>query len=334
MAGLTEVEIKIILMELIKRCLILALVTQSKSRGVYDPANDENEDDFLAEFGLPKINNQEIKIQRNTALKEHEKLIKRQNEQYNNGMKSWWDKLNDFADLPDEQRDKEKTGAKVEIEREYNYRGLILDNITEDRSEAYFDMFRYSRSSHPSSYNAVKEAIVSPVQNQQICGSCVSFATIATVETCFKKITGVFGDYSEQELVDCAYGQGANGCRGAKFWSYAKWIVKNKRELMSEVDYPYLNTRPNLRCPREKPYRLGARVTDYSYTRHGDEETMKKLVYEHGAVVTGVCADSTFSYYGGGVLNGCMYSEVNHAVAVVGYGTDENGLPYWLIKNS
>ena len=33
------------------------------------------------------------------------------------------------------------------------------------------------------------------------------------------------------------------------------------------------------------------------------------------------------------MLNGCRSSRVNHAVAVVGYGT-EKGVQYWLIKNS
>ena len=54
-------------------------------------------------------------------------------------------------------------------------------------------------------------------------GSCVAFANMAAIETCFKKKTGVFGefsetfagyknhettepgDYSEQQLVDCGY---------------------------------------------------------------------------------------------------------------------------------
>merc|ERR1719167_1127094 len=63
---------------------------------------------------------------------------------------------------------------------------------------------------------ALLKGFVSPVKNQYSCGSCVAFASTAAIETCFKKKVGVFGDYSEQLLVDCAYKQhGAYGCAGA-----------------------------------------------------------------------------------------------------------------------
>ena len=45
-------------------------------------------------------------------------------------------------------------------------------------------------------------------------GPSVAFANMAAIETCFKKKTGVFGDYSEQQLVDCGYGGYGNGCNG------------------------------------------------------------------------------------------------------------------------
>merc|ERR1712013_50401 len=66
------------------------------------------------------------------------------------------------------------------------------------------------------------------------CGSCVAFANMAAIETCFKKATGVFGDYSEQQLVDCGYQQnGANGCNGAYTYSYIKTLA----DSASGMDY-------------------------------------------------------------------------------------------------
>lgn len=67
-------------------------------------------------------------------------------------------------------------------------------------------------------------------------GSCVAFANMAAIETCFHKITGVFGDYSEQQMVDCGYdGDTANGCNGASPHAYIKWAAESKPDLTAEV---------------------------------------------------------------------------------------------------
>ena len=209
--------------------------------------------------------------------------------------------------------------------------------MRDERSERYFDKFRFSRASVPSSYSSVDYGNVSPVKSQGQCGSCCAFATLAVVETCFKKLTGVFGDYSEQELLDCG-GQYANGCDGAGIYSYPQYIKDNQRRLASETTYPY-KAQTWFRCPREKPFNQGAKVTDYRYTDRGDEETLKKLVYKHGAVIISILADGYFTQYGGGILDGCSRNGesrgkyTNHAVAVVGYGR-ERGTDFWLIKYS
>ena len=44
----------------------------------------------------------------------------------------------------------------------------------------------------PSYYNAVEEGLVTPVQDQGVCLSCVAFATIAMLETCLAKKLGMY----------------------------------------------------------------------------------------------------------------------------------------------
>eukprot|EP00091_Calanus_sinicus_P019505 TRINITY_DN4921_c0_g1_i1.p1 TRINITY_DN4921_c0_g1~~TRINITY_DN4921_c0_g1_i1.p1 ORF type:complete len:544 (-),score=125.89 TRINITY_DN4921_c0_g1_i1:96-1598(-) len=304
----------------------------------FDPSENDDigEDDFRSQFGLDQIDDPGQKAEERKALKENEEIVKWVNKEYVEGKVDWYDRLNDMADLTDEEFVKEKTGLRM---RRRFGRGLLLmaDDDRDERSEKCFDQFRYSRARVPSSYNSVKKGYVSPIRNQKQCGSCVSFATMATVETCFKKITGVFGDYSEQELLDCGYGQNeAWMCDGAQLYSYAKWVVDNQRELTHEYDYPYLNTAPKFTCPRSNPFNQGARVSDYFYTQDGTEDMLKKLVYKHGAVQAAVNADHTFSNYGGGILDGCYNNakeSINHAITVVGYGS-KGGTKYWLIKNS
>jgi len=46
---------------------------------------------------------------------------------------------------------------------------------------------------------------------------------------------------------------------------------------------------------------------------------------------------SKWSRYSSGIFNGCDYAaniDINHAVVLVGYGTDEALGDYWLIRNS
>ena len=62
---------------------------------------------------------------------------------------------------------------------------------------------------------------------------------------------------------------------------------------------------------------------------------MKQLVYKYGAVSGALYAGhSNFFQYKSGIFQGCPANPtIDHAVIVVGYGT-ENGLDYWIIKNS
>jgi len=192
-----------------------------------------------------------------------------------------------------------------------------------------------SRASVPSSYSSVALGHVSPVKNQKQCGSCVAFSNMALIETCFKRKTGAFGDYSEQQMVDCGYdGRRAKGCNGAATFAYVKWAADSKDDLTAEATYPYKNTSPTLTCPTNLAhYNKGAKVTGSFYTYSGDEEALKGLVATHGAVVTSVASAGPFQEYKAGIFEGCTSSDTDHAVTVVGYGTD-NGVDYWLIKNS
>jgi len=317
--------------------ILVCLVPLAFSASIdLDPEDELDEDAFEEYFHLELVTDPEEHEKREEALKENEALIKENNEKFMNGERTWWDEVNEFADLPEDEFEKEKTGDTSST-TEYG-RGLLRpteEEMVDERSERYFDQFRYSRASVPSSYSSVDLGLVSPVKNQKQCGSCVAFSNMAAVETCFKKVTGVFGDYSEQQFVDCGYKKnGANGCNGAPTHAYIKWAADTKADLTHESLYPYLNKNPKLTCPANLDgYNQGAKVTESYYTYKGDEETLKKLVYKHGAVVTAVKAAGPFQDYAGGIFAGCTSSEPDHAVTVVGYGT-EGGQDFWLIKNS
>ena len=196
------------------------------------------------------------------TLEKAEESIKEQNELFLNEDSEWFSKLNEFSDLPEDEFKEEKTG----LENGTIYaRGLLTPETipVDEESERFFKEIDLSRNDIPSSYSSLDEELVSEVKNQLQCGSCVAFSTVAAIETCFKKLTGVFGDYSEQQLVDCGFGQfGGNGCDGALLSSYLRLIKNTGLELTHENTYPYLNRSPKLTCPSVDPYFQGAKVIE------------------------------------------------------------------------
>ena len=126
------------------------------------------------------------KARREQALQESEDMVKKANEAYINGEQTWFEKINEFADLPKDEFESEHTGLVTDYAR-----GLITPATKPDmRSEEFFARHWRSRQSVPDSYDARALGLVTPVKSQGQCGSCTAFANMAAVETCFAKKLG------------------------------------------------------------------------------------------------------------------------------------------------
>jgi len=123
--------------------------------------------------------------------------------------------------------------------------------------------------------------------------------------------------------------------------------------LNLEKDYPQPpDAAQKQKCQNESGVSLSPdsrRRLRYEEIPYGNEEYMKKIVYQRGPVyISFDCGERTgndtilrevsqkFDHYASGIFDvpGCPANRnLNHAPVVVGYGT-ENGTDYWKVKNS
>merc|ERR1719273_1804381 len=273
-------------------------------------------------------------------LAKEEESIEQHNLDYENGLSSYSEKMNELSAIPIDEFEMEKLGA---METPEYATGLIEtpeeERIISPEDQAYLDSIyeELDRQYVPSTYDARTKYLITKPKNQMSCGSCAAFAATATHETCMRRAgTPLKGlDLSEQQLVDCGYnGKGMNGCNGAYVGAYQDFLANSGKKVSHEAQYPYLDRDPNLKCMGKPTWNTGAKITRAVTDYRCNEDKLKKLVYKYGAVATGIYAsDRGLSNVNKGVFDKCSTTKINHAVTVVGYGT-QNGKPYWLIKNS
>uniref|UniRef100_A0A8R7PJ41 Peptidase C1A papain C-terminal domain-containing protein n=1 Tax=Triticum urartu TaxID=4572 RepID=A0A8R7PJ41_TRIUA len=136
---------------------------------------------------------------------------------------------------------------------------------------------------------------------------------------------------SEQQVLDCT-GDPSN-CDGGYVNDALSYIAKSGG-LQQEAAYPYIGQQGACRGGDVSPNSAAAVGAPRWVNLNGDEGALQELVASQ-PVAVGVEADLDFHHYTSGVYTGSSScgQNLNHAVTVVGYGTDGGGQEYWLVKN-
>ncbi|CAN1123320.1 Senescence-specific cysteine protease SAG39 [Linum perenne] len=222
--------------------------------------------------------------------------------------------LNQFADLTDHEFKATKTGFMAHA------------------SSSQHGHFRYANVSDvPTTIDWRKNGAVTPIKDQGKCGCCWAFSTVASVEGINQLSTGKLVSLSEQELVDCDTQGNNQGCNGGLMDDAFKFIVQNKG-LTTESNYPYKETDGS--CDASKASNHAAQIKGFEDVPPNDEGALVKAVANQPISVAIEASDSSFRFYESGVFSGECGTGLDHGVTVVGYGEDEDGKKYWIVKNS
>ncbi|XP_065367632.1 uncharacterized protein LOC135960300 [Calliphora vicina] len=238
------------------------------------------------------------------------------NKRFEQGLESYEMAVSPFSDMDFNEIEKSYMGLKMTEKDEELFRNSTL-----------YEPSKKQRSALPHYVDWRESGAITAVKDQKSCGSCWAFASVGALEAHYflkyKKTILL----SEQNLVDCVAENW--GCDGG--WMVPSFnYVRENFGINTESVYPYEAV--DGQC-RHQPYN-GVTNNGYMVTSPDNEDHLQFAVAYEGPVTVSVHANDNFINYKSGIFDDPDCSQIaNHAVLVVGYGT-ENGQDYWLIKNS
>lgn len=225
------------------------------------------------------------------------------------------------ADLPEQARRQNEIGAKL----------LRLDLEARDqylRINPQIPELLLKCSANLSAFDWKSRGKVTPVRNQDGCGSCWAFAAEGAYEGSYAIRNGTLEDTSEQDPLSCS---GAGSCGGGWWAGVFNWLISHGDA--TEASYPYTATDSVCNTSIAAPYRAVA----WAYVRPDASipsvtET-KQALCDHGPLAVAVLATALFqAYTGPSVFNEHDTTHgINHGITLIGWNDSKHA---WLIKNS
>ncbi|KAG6513945.1 vignain-like [Zingiber officinale] len=223
--------------------------------------------------------------------------------------------LNKFGDMTREEFKETYTGLRlIGGVRSRRDRGFMYENATDV----------------PPAMDWRQKGAVTGIKDQGQCGSCWAFSAVVGVEGINQIRTNKLISLSEQELVDCDT-KTNQGCNGGLMDDAFNFIEKNGG-ITTEENYPYVGQQRKCNTLQEKSHVVS--IDGHEDVPRNSEDALLKAAAHQPVSVAIEAAGQDFQFYSQGVFTGSCGTELDHGVAVVGYGVSQDGLRYWTVKNS
>jgi len=149
----------------------------------------------------------------------------------------------------------------------------------------------------PVSFDWLGTDKVTPVKNQEQCGSCWAFSCTETVESVWAVAGNTIPVLSEQQIVDCDTLD--DGCDGGWPYDAYKYLISAGGQD-SEVSYPYTGTDGTCKFKKAD---VEATLSSWKYvTQNKNETQMAEYVMSNSPI--SVCVDAeTWQLYQKGVIS-------------------------------
>jgi len=294
---------------------------------------------FVKEFG--KSYPADEFLSRYNTFSEHLATITQHNAEAAQGQHSWTMAVNEFSDLSFAEFKQQQMGYKP-------------SSLASPPSLAeWVPSWANTTVGDPNFVDLRQQGLVTNVKNQGGCGSCWAFSAIASMESAHKKATGNLISLAEQEVVDCApQSLGCNGCNGGQMEgamqvrahmrittsllcaglahahpvpggvllflavTVLQWVINNGG-VTREESYPYVAKQGSCRGgSKDASFRSHQRLPQ-------NEDAIRGAVAHVGTVAVAIDAEASMQHYSAGIYTGSCGTQLNHGVAIIGYGYDQ-----------
>ncbi|XP_071745841.1 uncharacterized protein [Lepeophtheirus salmonis] len=256
----------------------------------------------------------------------------REIEEHNANPKRTWDMgINEFSDLTDEEFESKYMGYSPMS----SSAGLVTRTAAPKQGNI---------KDLPESVDWREKGVITDVKSQGYCGSCWVFSAVEQIESYVAIENNMTSPplLSTQQITSCSSNPyscgGSGGCKGAI--NEIAYMYTQLYGIETEKEYPYTSgfTQESGECLYNASSVTGkmGHIRGYEVLPPNDMYSVMEHLTNKGPLGVSVYA-GRFKSYKSGILNGCSFDEnitINHAIQMIGYGTDPIDGPYWLVRNS